>query len=188
VSEIVRTDSARELQSIHGARAAVDSRRRPVRGARFDGVLCRRSALVLASVVLMGAVASGVLMRGVASGQPKEAEDSKASVDITIQNAVARVGEKAVIVATITVRDGLEITNSYRHRIIKLAEPDGGVELESQVVRGTIQGGRLVFAVGVTPRRVGTHTVRGLFRFSYHNDREVDIRSARFEATVTATE
>lgn len=143
--------------------------------------------LVLAGVVLMGSLATPVLMKGVASGQPNAAEDSKASVDITIQNAVARVGEKAVIVATITVRDGLEITNSYRHRIMKLSEPDG-VELERQVVRGTIEQGRLVFTVGVTPKRAGTHTVRGLFRFSYHNDREVDIRSARFEGTVTATE
>jgi hypothetical protein len=150
-----------------------------VRRARFnDGVLGRVSAVALAIVVLAG---------GGTIAELNAAEDSKSSVDITIQDAVARVGEKAVIVATISVRDGFEITKSYRHRIIKLSEPDG-VELERQIVRGVIENGSLVFTVGVTPRRAGIHTVRGLFRFSYHNDREVDIRAARFEATVTATE
>jgi hypothetical protein len=149
-----------------------------VRGTRFDGLSRHVSTLALAVVVLMGLVASAKL---------NAAEDPKSSVDITIQNAVARVGEKAVIVAKITVRDGLEITNSYRHRITGLSESDG-VELEKKVVRGAIEDGSIVFTVGVTPRRAGIHTVRGLFRFSYHNGREIDIRSARFEATVTATE
>jgi len=85
------------------------------------------------------------------------------------------------------VRDGLEITNSYRHRITGLSQSEG-VELEREVVRGVIEDGSIVFTVGVTAKQAGIHTVRGLIRFSYHNGHELDIRSARFEATVTATE
>jgi hypothetical protein len=150
-----------------------------VRGARFgDGVSRHGSALALAIVALTGVLASAKLYA---------VEDSKSSVVITIQDAVARVGEKAAIVARITVGDGLEITDSYRHRIMKLSAPDG-VELERTVVRGAIEDGSLVFTVGVIPRRPGIHTVRGLFRFSYHYGSELDIRAARFEGTVTATE
>jgi hypothetical protein len=149
-----------------------------VRGARFDDVRRHGRALALAIVGLMAITVSTA---------PSAAEDSRSSVDITIQNAVARVGEKAVIVAKISVRDGLEITSSYRHRISGLS-PSDGIELEREVVRGVIEDGSIVFTVGVTAKRAGTHTVRGVFRFSYHNGRELDIRSGRFEATVTATE
>ena len=149
-----------------------------MRGARFDGVRRHASALALVIVVLMAVVVRAA---------PSRAEDSRSSVDITIQNAVAKVGEKAVIVAKISVRDGLEITNSYRHRISGLSQSDG-VELEREVVRGVIEDGSIVFTVGVIPKRAGIHTVRGLFRFSYHHGSELDIRTARFEATVTATE
>jgi len=149
-----------------------------VYGAPFDGVRRRASALALAIAVLVAVVGSTGL---------SAAEDSRSFVDITIQNAAARVGEKTVIVAKISVRDGLEITTSYRHRISGLS-PSDAVELEREVVRGVIEDGSIVFTVGVTPKRAGTHTVRGVFRFSYHDGHELDIRSALFEATVTATE
>ena len=113
--------------------------------------------------------------------------DAQSSFVISVQNASARVGEKAVIVATISMGDGFRLTDSYRHRIIKLAASDG-VEFEGETVRGSVQDGSIVFTVGVTPKSAGTHTVHGVFRFSYHNDGELDIRAAPFEATVTATE
>jgi hypothetical protein len=129
----------------------------------------------------MGAVLvamTGTAGAGAAPGLP---------VDITIQNASARVGEKAVIVATITIGEGFKATDGYRHRIGGLAASDG-VELEGRLVRGSIRDGRIVFLVEVTPRRPGTHAVSGLIRYSYHDGREIDIRAARFEATVTGTE
>jgi len=98
-----------------------------------------------------------------------------------------RVGEKAVIVAKISMREGFRITDSYRHRIINLS-PSDGVELDRAIVPGSLQDGSIVFTVGVMPKTVGTHTVHGVFRFSYHNGGELDIRAAPFEATVTATE
>jgi hypothetical protein len=113
--------------------------------------------------------------------------DAQSSFVISIQNASARVGEKAVIVAKISMREGFRITDSYRHRIIQLS-PSDGVELERAIVPGSLQDGSIVFTVGVTPKTAGTHTVHGVFRFSYHNGGELDIRAAPFEATVTATE
>lgn len=130
-----------------------------------------------------------VALTGIVGGSgPSAAGDSKSSVVISVENAWAKVGEKAVLVATISVRDGLRITDSYRHRIIKLSASDGGVELEREVVPGSIQDDSIVFAVRVTPRSAGTHAVHGVFRFSYHHGDELDIRSAPFAATVTATE
>jgi len=113
--------------------------------------------------------------------------DTESGFVISVQNAATKVGEKAVIVAKISMREGFSITDSYRHRIIKLAH-SGGVELAQDTVPGSIQQDSIVFTIGVTPKSVGTHTVHGVFRFSYHDGRELDIRAAPFEATVTATE
>ena len=144
------------------------------------------SAFALVVVALVAVAGPGRAQDPKASGQDLPPEDSRKSVDITVQNAVAKVGEKAVIVARISVHDGLEITNSYRHRLTDLSSED--VEFERQVVRGVIEDGVIVFTVPVTPKRPGVHPVHGLFRFSYHYGNELDIRSARFEATVTGTE
>jgi hypothetical protein len=113
--------------------------------------------------------------------------DAQSSFVITVQNASARVGEKAVIVAKISMEDGFKVTDSYRHRIIKLSASDG-VKVERAIVPGSVQDGSIVFTVGVTPKSAGTHAVHGVFRFSYHHGGELDIRVAPFEATVTATE
>ena len=132
---------------------------------------CRVSRLAVAVALLTGVVCA----------------DAQPSFVISVQNASARVGERAVIVAKISTGDGFRLTDSYRHRIIRLSASDG-VEFDREIVRGSVQDGSVVFAVGVTPKSAGTHAVHGVFRFSYHNGRELDIRAAPFEATVTATE
>jgi hypothetical protein len=144
---------------------------RPVQGARCEEVTRHASRLAVALVALTWVVCA----------------DAGSSFVISVQNASARVGEKAVIVAKISMGDGFRVTDSYRHRIIRLSASDG-VELEREVVPGSIRDGSIVFTVGVTPRSAGTHNVHGVFRFSYHNGGELDIRSAPFEATVTAIE
>jgi hypothetical protein len=139
--------------------------------ARCQVVTRRVSSLALALVALTGVVCAG----------------AESSFVISVQNASARVGEKAVIVAKISMGEGFTITDSYRHRIIQLSASDG-VELERNVVPGSVQDSGIVFTVRATPKSAGTHTVHGVFRFSYHNGGEIDIRAAPFEATVTATE
>src|SRR5215475_871319 len=139
-----------------------------LRKSRLVGRWRRAFASGLVSVALVAIMISA---------PSSAAEDSKTSVDITVQNAVARVGEKAVIVAKISVRDGLQITSTYRHRITGLS-PSEDVELERNLVRGVIEDNSIVFAVGVTAKRPGIHTVHGIFLFSYHHDGELDIRAA----------
>ena len=154
------------------------SARPAVARARSGWIAPRGSSLVTGLLALATIAYVAAPRAGAGPGYP---------VAIDIQNAWARVGEKAVIVAKIRIGDGFAVTDSYGHRLSRLSASDA-VELERGVVRGSVQERSIVFAVVVTPKRVGTHTVSGLFRFSYHNDEEVDIRSARFEATVTGTE
>src|SRR5207247_9492672 len=98
-----------------------------------------------------------------------------------------RLGDESVMVAKIAMGEGFTTTDWNRNRIIQLSAPDG-VELERNVVPGSVQDSGIIFTVHATPKSVGTHTVHGVFRFSYHNGGEIDIRAAPFEATVTATE
>ena len=106
----------------------------------------------------------------------------------TIENPTVKIGERAVIVATIAARQGYRITESYRHRIVNLSAPDASVEIGRKVVPGSVQGSRVVFRVEVVPKTAGAHMVIGVYRFSVNNGRQLDIRAAPFEATVTATE
>jgi hypothetical protein len=107
---------------------------------------------------------------------------------VAIDSPSVKLGERAVIVATIAAREGFKITESYRHRIRRLSALDDGVRLASQVVDGSVRDGKVVFRIDVVPTKVGTHPVVGFFRFSIHNGQQLDIKSAPFEATVTATE
>jgi hypothetical protein len=107
---------------------------------------------------------------------------------VTVNSPSVKLGEHAVIVATITTRDGFKITESYRHKIRQLSALDDGVQLVSKVVNGTVREGKLIFLVDVVPTKVGIHTVVGFVRFSLHNGQQLDITSAPFEATVTAME
>jgi hypothetical protein len=113
--------------------------------------------------------------------------DSVQTFAVSIDNPTVKLGTRAVIVATISARDGYRITESYRHRIIDLAATDDGVEVGRKVVRGSVTDGNVVFRVDVVPKTVGAHLVIGVFRFSINNGERLDIRAAPFEATVTAT-
>jgi hypothetical protein len=106
----------------------------------------------------------------------------------TTENPTVKAGERGVIVATLSARPGYRITASYRHRIADISAAGGSLEISAKVVRGSVEDGRIVFRVDVRPKTPGTHTVIGVFRFSVHDGRQLDIRAAPFEATVTATE
>jgi hypothetical protein len=132
--------------------------------------------------------ASAVVWAVAAAPVPSAAVDADSAFVVTIDSPTVKLGERAVIVATITARDGFKITESYRHKIRKLSAIDDGARLRSKVVNGSMQEGKVVFLIDVVPTKVGTHSVVGFFRFSLHNGQQLDIKSAPFEATVTATE
>ncbi len=137
-------------------------------------------SLALAASAVIGAVA--------VVPAPSRAADVDSAFVVTIDSPSVKLGERAVIVATITTRDGFKITDSYRHKIRKLSAIDDGLRLGSKIVNGSVRDGKVVFLIDVVPTKLGTHSVVGFFRFSLHNGQQLDIKSAPFEATVTATE
>jgi hypothetical protein len=139
------------------------------------------------AIVCMLALAAGA-PRGMPlalAAQPTPA-DADGGVVVSIDHPTVKVGERAVIVATLSAREGFRITESYRHRIVNLAATDDGVEVERKVVRGSVTDGRVVFRVDVVPKTAGDHLVVGVLRFSVISGQQLDIKAAPFEATVTA--
>ena len=124
---------------------------------------------------------------GTAAG-PTRADYVAGEFAVRVDNPIVKRGSTAVIVATISARDGFRITESYRHRIVNLSSTDGDVDVARKVVRGTVADGTVVFRVEVVPKTPGPHLVVGVFRFSVNNGERLDIKAAPFESTVTATD
>jgi hypothetical protein len=131
---------------------------------------------------LIAVAAAGIITAAAARA------DSVQTFAVSIDSPTVKLGSRAVIVATISAREGYRITESYRHRIVDLAATDDGVDVGRKVVRGAVTDGNVVFRVEVVPKTVGAHLVIGVFRFSINNGERLDIRAAPFEATVTATD
>ncbi|PYN96203.1 MAG: hypothetical protein DMD89_18125 [Candidatus Rokuibacteriota bacterium] len=129
-----------------------------------------------------------VCLIAVAAIAPGWAADDDHAFAVRIDSPTVKLGEKAVIVATISPRGGFRITESYRHRVVNLSAIDAGVDIGRKVVRGSVTDGSVIFRVEVVPKTAGAHIVVGVFRFSVNNGQQLDIKAAPFEATVTATE
>ena len=129
-----------------------------------------------------------VCLIAVAAIAPGWAADDDHAFAVRIDSPTVKLGEKAVIVATISPRGGFRITESYRHRVVNLSAIDAGVDIGRKVVRGSVTDGGVIFRVEVVPKTAGAHIVVGVFRFSVNNGQQLDIKAAPFEATVTATE
>jgi len=139
-------------------------------------VIARRVATSIVCLIAVAAIAPGW------------AADDDHAFAVRIDSPTVKLGEKAVIVATISPRGGFRITESYRHRVVNLSAIDAGVEIGRKVVRGSVRDGSVIFRVEVVPKTAGAHIVVGVFRFSVNNGQQLDIKAAPFEATVTATE
>ena len=142
-------------------------------------MLERRRSLVISVAVLAGiALASDASI----------AEDRGHPLVVSVENATAKVGAPTAIIAKVTVDEGWQVAPSYRNRIIELSSFDDGVEFEEEVVQGEVEEGSLVFGVGVTPTKPGTHAINGVFRVGYHNGQTMEMVSIPLIATVTGTE
>jgi len=139
-------------------------------------VIARRVATSIVCLIAVAAIAPGW------------AADDDHAFAVRIDSPTVKLGEKAVIVATISPRGGFRITESYRHRVVNLSAIDAGVDIGRKVVRGSVTDGSVIFRVEVVPKTAGAHIVVGVFRFSVNNGQQLDIKAAPFEATVTATE
>ena len=139
-------------------------------------VIDRRIATSIVCLIAIAAIASSW------------AADDDRAFAVRIDSPTVKLGEKAVIVATISARDEFRITESYRHRVVNLSAIGAGVEIGRKVVRGSVRDGSVIFRVEVVPKTAGAHIVVGVFRFSVNNGQQLDIKAAPFEATVIATE
>jgi hypothetical protein len=147
---------------------------------RTNSPLSRFRALVLIAA-LAAVLAAGVHPRALA-------EEPEAYV-VEISDVTAKVGEPAVMVATLKVRDGYRILRSYNNRVISLSSFDDGVAFDRKMVPATVQEEALVFAVGLRATKPGKHPINGVFRVGYiHGTDEFAMVSVRLIANVTGTE
>lgn len=108
---------------------------------------------------------------------------------LSVENAVAKVGEPTAIHATLETVDGNKVSRGYRNRLIELSALGDAVEFDQPVVVGTIADDTSVeFDIGVTPTKPGKHVINGVFRFGFHNEGRMHMISIPLIATVEGTE
>jgi len=120
--------------------------------------------------------------------EQERADESPAYV-VEVSDVSAKVGEPAVLHATLRIREGYRVLQGYNNRVIELSSFDDGVTFERRVVRGTIQEGGLDFAIGLRATKPGRHPINGYFRVGYiHDPDEFAMVSLRLIASVNGTE
>ena len=144
-------------------------------------MLIRFSALSIMVAALGTSPASLAVEQG-------RADESPAYV-VEVSDVSAKVGEPAVLHATLRIREGYRVLQGYNNRVIELSSFDDGVTFERRVVRGTIQEGGLDFAIGLRATKPGRHPINGYFRVGYiHDPDEFAMVSLRLIASVNGTE
>jgi len=147
---------------------------------RAGSKLIRLPALALVAALAISLTSPGL--------KQAKAEESPAYV-VEVTDVSAKVGEPAVLHATLRVRDGYRVLQGYNNRVIELSSMDDGVAFEHRVVRGTVQEGGLDFAIGVRATKPGRHPINGYFRVGYiHGTDEFAMVSLRLIANVNGTE
>ena len=135
--------------------------------------------------VLIAALAAAL----VAGVHPRALAEEPEAYAVEISDVTAKVGEPAVMVATLKVRDGYRILKSYNNRVIALSSFDDSVAFDRKMVPATVQEEALVFAVGLRATKPGKHPINGIFRVGYiHGTEEMAMVSVRLIANVTGTE
>ncbi len=151
-----------------------------MRSAQTNPLPARLRALTLTAAI--------PALLGLALPLRAAAEESPAYI-VEVGDVTATVGAHQVMRATLRLRDGYRILQAYNNRIIELSSLDDGVAFDSNVVRGTVEDGALVFAVGVRPTKPGRHPINGVFRVGYiQGEGEMSMVSLKLIANVTGAE
>lgn len=130
-----------------------------------------------------------VIAAALAAAPLRAAAEESPAYAVEVGNVSAKVGAHEVLHATLRIRDGYRVLQAYNNRIMELSSLDDGVAFDRPVVRATVEDGALVFAVGVTPTKPGTHPINGIFRVGYiEGAGEMAMVSLRLIANVTGTE
>jgi hypothetical protein len=146
-----------------------------------NGFLVRLRAFVLTAAIAVG-------LASIITSRPGFTEES-AAYEIEVGDVTVKVGEHALMHATLRIRGGYRILHSYNNRVIKLSSEDDGVAFDQEMVRATVEDGALLFTVGLRATKPGKHPINGLFRVGYiHGTDEMAMVSLRLIASVTGTE
>jgi hypothetical protein len=126
-------------------------------------------------------------LHAVRSAPPALADDPL-PYKVEVSDITAKVGEHAVLDATVRLRAGCRLLEAYNNRVMQLSSWDDGVAFEHKVVDASIRDGALVFAIGLRPTKPGKHPINGVFRFGYINGDTMMMISVPLIANVTGTE
>jgi hypothetical protein len=143
--------------------------------------ICRRGCLARGGEAL----ALAILLAG---GVPLASAETPCPCRVEVSDVTAKVGEHAVMLATVRLNEGYRLLEAYNNRVMQLSSWDDGVTFERKVVNATVRDGALVFAVGLEPTKPGKHAINGVFRFGYIEDDTMMMVSVPLEASVTGTE
>ena len=125
----------------------------------------------------------------VASAGAQTLAQEPAAYAVEVSDVTAKVGEPAVMRATLKIRDGYRILRHYNNRVIELSSFDDGVAFEHKMTPATFEKGALVFAIPLRATKPGKHPINGVFRVGYiHGTDEMAMVSLRLIANVTGTE
>jgi hypothetical protein len=91
---------------------------------------------------------------------------------VEVSDVSAKVGEHVVMHVTLRLHDGYRVLEAYTNRVSRFSSLDDSVAFDDKTVSGAVQDNTLVFAVGVTPTKLGRHPINGVFRVGYIEDSE----------------
>ncbi|MGC2782243.1 MAG: hypothetical protein WA397_00075 [Roseiarcus sp.] len=119
----------------------------------------------------------------------EEPSDFPTAYDVQVSDVAAKVGEPALMRATLKIRDGFRILKHYNNRVIELSSFDDGVAFERKVVPATVDGDALVFDVPLHATKAGKHPINGVFRVGFIQGTDnMYMVSLHLIANVTGTE
>jgi len=135
------------------------------------------------------AAIAAILATLFANGGGRAVAEEPSAYIVEVGDVTAKVGEPAVMLATLRIRDGYRILKAYNNRVIALSSFDDGVAFERKMVPATVEEGALVFEVGLRATKPGKHPINGLFRVGYiHGADELAMVSVPLIANVTGAE
>ena len=149
-------------------------------------MFCARTAVIRGFCGLaLVALAASVGVKAVA----EEPSAFPSAYDIQVSDVTAKVGEPAVMRATLRVRDGYRILRHYNNRVIELSSFDDGVAFESRMALAAVNEDTLVFEIPLHATKAGKHPINGVFRVGFIQGTDnMYMVSMRLIANVTGTE
>jgi hypothetical protein len=119
----------------------------------------------------------------------EEPSDFPTAYDVQVSDITAKVGEPAVLRATLKIREGYRILKHYNNRVIELSSFDDGVAFDRKMAPATLEDDTLVFEVPLHATKAGKHPINGVFRVGFiQGTEDIYMVSLRLIANVTGTE